>query len=298
MSQINAGRIIASTGIQLPQFNNNNRPSGNAGLMIYNIEEEAVQVWSGTEWFNVGSGGGPDGSSAEKAAGSAVEILAINPGATDGVYWLNHGQGAYQAYCDMTNGGWILVAKIASSTNPTGPWTYNGANWNSSSPVSESACQNLDAGSALNRGYYQFTLQSGFRMVLGLSNISNALTVSRSGATAKNTFTGATIDLNGTFTRNDFMAWYESGTGRPRSDFDTQPNCNRIGINRTDSASSAMRFGITMNNENECNSNDSALGFGCYTNGQSTSGDRNVEAGGFRWNPTVRYPSQGYIFVK
>ena len=59
-----------------------------------------------------------------------------------------------------------------------------------------------------------------------------------------------------------------------------------------------MRFGITMNNENECNSNDSSIGFGCYTNNESTSGDRNCAAGGFRWNATVRYPKNGWIFVK
>jgi hypothetical protein len=59
-----------------------------------------------------------------------------------------------------------------------------------------------------------------------------------------------------------------------------------------------MRFGITMNNENECNSNDSSIGFGIYTNNQNTSGDRNAAAGGFRWNGTVRYPRSGFIFVK
>ena len=53
-----------------------------------------------------------------------------------------------------------------------------------------------------------------------------------------------------------------------------------------------------MHNENECNSNDSAIGFGCYTNNNSSSGTRNCAAGGFRWNGTVRYPYNGWIWVK
>jgi hypothetical protein len=52
-----------------------------------------------------------------------------------------------------------------------------------------------------------------------------------------------------------------------------------------------------MNNENECNSNDSSIGFGTFTNNQPT-GPRAIPAGGHRWNPDAQYPAVGYIFVQ
>lgn len=55
MSQLNVGRVIASTGIKLPTFSNSTRPAGEAGLLIYNTEEEVVQVWTGSGWANVGN---------------------------------------------------------------------------------------------------------------------------------------------------------------------------------------------------------------------------------------------------
>lgn len=55
MSQLNVGRVIASTGLKLPTFTNSNRPAGEPGLLIYNTQEQVVQVWTGTAWANVGN---------------------------------------------------------------------------------------------------------------------------------------------------------------------------------------------------------------------------------------------------
>ena len=191
----------------------------------------------------------------------------------------------------MTNGGYILCGKIPQSPNDTSnPWSYNGSRWSASSPVSESLCQNTSSGDSLNRAYYEYQLTTGFRMAM--NSVTNVLTVSRSGVTAKDAFTGS--QFNTSLSRNDFLGWIPESS----SQWNNQPHCNRNGFNRTDSSNARMRFGHTMNNENECNSNDSAIGFGCYTNNQNSSGDRNCAAGGFRWNGTVRYPYNGWIFVK
>jgi hypothetical protein len=125
-----------------------------------------------------------------------------------------------------------------------------------------------------------------------MSSVTNVLTVARGGVTPRDAFTGS--QYNTSLSRNDFLNWIPESS----SQWNNQPHCNRNGFNRTDSNAAAMRFGHTMNNENECNSNDSAIGFGCYTNNQSSSGSRNCAAGGFRWNGTVRYPYNGWIFVK
>ena len=191
----------------------------------------------------------------------------------------------------MSNGGYILCAKIPQSPNNTSnPWSYSGSRWSSSSPVNESQCQNTGSGDALNRAYYEYQTQTGFRFCM--SSVTNVLTVARGGVTPKDAFTGS--QYNTSLSRNDFLNWIPESS----SQWNNQPYCNRNGFNRTDSSRTGMRFGHTMNNENECNSNDSAIGFGCYTNNQNTSGDRNCAAGGFRWNGTVRYPYNGWIFVK
>ena len=271
----------------------NNYPSlgtGDAGSLIYDTSTKKLVLWTGSEWEEVKTKG-TLGTDAGNPAASGIAILANDPSAQNGIYWLNHGSGAYQTYVDMANGGYILCGKIPSSPADTGnSWSYNGSRWSASSPVNESQCQNTGSGDALNRTYYEYTTQTGFRM--SMSSITNVLTVARGGVTAKDAFTGS--QYNTSFSRSDFLNWVPESN----SQWDNQPHCNRNGFNRTDSSSCAMRFGHTMNNENECNSNDSAVGFGCYTNNNSSSGDRNCAAGGFRWNGTTRYPYNGWIWVK
>lgn len=55
MSQLNVGKVISSGGLKLPSFTNSNRPAGEIGLLIYNTEAEVVQLWSGSEWVDVGN---------------------------------------------------------------------------------------------------------------------------------------------------------------------------------------------------------------------------------------------------
>jgi len=280
--------------VQLPQGTTAQRPSSpNPGYIRWNTTESQVEVWDGHIWFAVGAALG----SQSNPASSAWQILNVDANTPDGVYWFDHGtgSGAYQAYADMTNGGYILVGKISDTpADTTNPWSYNGARWSQTTTTNESDCTNTTAGDALNRAYYEYTLAEGFRFSMGTA--TNQISVERTNVTAKDAFTGTQYNVS-TLGRSNFLTWI-ANAGTPASNWDNQPNCNRIGFNRTDSSNSAMRFGITMNNENECNSNDSAIGFGCYTNNQSSSGDRNCAAGGFRWSSTVRYPYDGWIWVK
>tara|TARA_A100001035_G_scaffold272549_1_gene262008 strand:- start:235 stop:1122 length:888 start_codon:yes stop_codon:yes gene_type:complete len=295
MGTINAGTFSSGTGVKIADHNGSgNYPSGlgagDKGFLIYDSSINKLLVWTGAEWEEIKTKG-QLGLDAGNAAASATAILANDPTAGNGIYWLNHGGGAYQAYCDMSNGGYILCAKIPQSPNDTSnPWSYNGSRWNASTPVNESLCQNTSSGDSLNRAYYEYSATVGFRFAM--SSVTNVLAVARSGVTPKDAFTGS--QYNTSLSRNDFLNWIPESS----SQWNNQPHCNRNGFNRTDSSSAAMRFGHTMNNENECNSNDSAVGFGCYTNNQSSSGSRNCAAGGFRWNGTVRYPYNGWIFVK
>lgn len=237
----------------------------------------------------------PNGSDANNAAPSAAFIKNQYPASTNGVYWIDHGSGAYQNYCYMDAGGHLLVGKIASSTSSSSPWMYGGANWSATSPSNETNCQTLTSNDGVTRGYYGYNIQSNLRLCLG--STTNAITLSFSNTNCRSIFTGSTINLNSVLNRATMLNWFQTGTGTSFTVFDNQPFCNRIGINRSDSASQAMRFGITMNNENDCSSNDSSVGFGTYTNG-NTTGPRAIPAGGHRWSPDAQYPAVGYIFAQ
>lgn len=56
MSQLNVGKVLASTGITLPSYTSSNRPAGaDVGMAIYNTTTKTIQIWSGSSWSNVGS---------------------------------------------------------------------------------------------------------------------------------------------------------------------------------------------------------------------------------------------------
>ena len=61
-----------------------------------------------------------DGTTQARAATSAQAILAVNPSATDGVYWIKPAGSstAYQTYCIMSleGGGWTQMMKLSSTT--------------------------------------------------------------------------------------------------------------------------------------------------------------------------------------
>ena len=132
MSQINAGKFIASTGVEFPSYTDNNKPTNlGTGATIYNSDTEKLETWNGSEWMVIGGGSEPDGSSQEKAATSAAAILQVNPNAPDGVYWINLPTvGAKQIYCALNSnhlggGGWMLAWKCTRGST----FGYNSNYW-------------------------------------------------------------------------------------------------------------------------------------------------------------------------
>jgi len=131
MSDLSAGKISATTGFKLPIFNNSNRPTGEQGLMIFNSDTQAMEIYNGTSWsaFNFAQ----DGSTPARAATSAASILALNPNAQDGLYYIDFGGsvGPQLTYCDMTNygGGWMLAMRIDSTLGTGTVRHYADPNW-------------------------------------------------------------------------------------------------------------------------------------------------------------------------
>lgn len=237
-----------------------------------------------------------DGSSSSRAAPSAAIINDLTGTTTDGAYWIDLGNGPFQTYCIMSGGaGYMLAGKI-SSTFEWGNWDYNGAYW--SGTTTQGSCADLSDSDAVCELYWNHTLTTGFRMAL--ASASNYISVSSTGSTPLNVFTGPEVNLESSLSRSNFMSWINTA-GVSSTYWDNQPNSNRIRINLYNNSSIpnvAMRFGIAMNNETDDASDDSAVGFGVYTNNNSASGIRNTKAGGHSWNPDRRWPLQGFIFVK
>lgn len=235
-----------------------------------------------------------DGLTSTTAGPSAEYIKNLTGTTTDGTYWINIGTGPFQVYCLMSAGGYMLTAKIPSLNAAQTQWAYEGGNWFRTSTLTEENCANISAGEGLNRLYYGYRTTTGFSMGLGAA--SNRITFTRAGVTPLAAFTGDQFDLNPQLARSNFMTWIATA-GTAATNWDNQPNSNVIGMNRTDVPGAKMRFGITMNNEADNLSNDSAIGFGTMTNNDFT-GVRNVAAGGHRWSTDTRFPYQGYIFIK
>ena len=57
MSQLNVGKIVASTGLQLPSFTSGNRPAGSEGLIIYNTTTKSIEGYFSGGWYPIAGGG-------------------------------------------------------------------------------------------------------------------------------------------------------------------------------------------------------------------------------------------------
>ena len=149
----------------------------------------------------------------------------------------------------------------------------------------------------MNRGYYEYTLSTGFRIAAHYNpptNITNYLSETKSGQNAKHYFNNSNSTQN---SRANFVSWFQNAgndSGFVTNFNNNQPNCNSRGFKNT-SSSHAVRWGIAGNNENDCNTNDSTIGMGGYHyNGQGS----NAAGGQATHAAALSRPVIAYIFVK
>ena len=258
---------------------------------VFSMEQQYYMKQEGGWEFGLGEDSSIPASSAKAIYDSGNR--------TNGVYWLKHGSNsAYQCYCwlDSTSGGgYHLVGKIDNS-NPSA-WYYGGARWTALSPANESNCQDLSNTEGLTRGYYQYSLQTGFRLAMHYnapSVITNYLSEAKTGASARNFFTNSGSTQNN---RNNFVSLFQNAGNDNGfvNNFNTnQSNCNQAGFMQT-SSSHSIRWGIAGNNENDCNTNDSTIGFGGQHYG---GGGANAAGGQASHASSYSRPVIGYIFVQ
>ena len=93
--------------LEVASWNNAGRPnSPQVGYLGYNTEEEAIEIYNGTEWQSAGSAK-LDGSSPDKASTSGLQLVTDNPGLSSGLYWIKSASmpNALQMYVDTSQDG-------------------------------------------------------------------------------------------------------------------------------------------------------------------------------------------------
>ncbi len=282
--------VVGTSFWTIPVGTTAERPaSAPYGATRFNSQTGWLEVYANGAWGNAGVNLGL-GASATSAAASAIAIKNATGTTTDGWYWINLPTvGATRVYCDMnTNGGgWMLAAKVYS--NNTQFNGYDSADWTSTTIFNET--QEPTYGGHIKTNVFVYYAQTAVRMCAG--SVSNNLyeTGWSSYGSLKDIFSSGTNRASQN-SRATWITWNQAG-GINYS-FGSQPNCNAAGANQN--YSYKVRLGVSMNNEGDCSSNDSFLGFGGTGSSPGSYG-----FGSSDWNSGSYLNSGyqiGYIWVK
>ena len=163
-------------------------------------------------------------------------------------------------WCDMTHdgGGWTLMMKVTGD----GTFQYTSPLWENTATFGDLTAS-LGADNVKYDAFNRLPVQEMRGCLQGphLNCFTGDL---------HNPVTLQTVFSSGT---RVFAIDQDTMSEAPR-DFYLQPNCRRFQTNRS-ADYHQIRFGFTANNEADCATNDTAIGFGSgYTNGTDTSRHR------------------------
>jgi hypothetical protein len=241
------------------------------------------------------------GQTSSNPASSATAIIQANPAAKDGLYWITMSSVARRTFCMFdTNGlGWILAARMQ---NGDVTWEFGNSKWTDTTVLNDTSLA-TDEVNIKTHAFNDFGI-TAFRMcgsVVGTNYSSNPLDFPNGGSFGGSTLRGLFNAGNNTYNneismgRAPWLDWVSQCTyARPES-WDAQPNCNEDRINSVwgGQFAASARIGISMNNEGDCNTNDSCIGFGLVRTGVTGFG-----AGGIAWPQNDRYTCYGWLWVR
>jgi hypothetical protein len=215
-----------------------------------------------------------DGSTAERAAPSALYIKNMTGTNTNGVYWINLPTvGATQVYCIMDTvvdgGGWMMALKATRGTT----FPYDSSHWTTVTTLNPSDTTRNDADAKFHTMNYfpskdilalwpdiPHNYNSGTGGSLSLSGYNNWCWMRNNyNAGAKQTL------INYFSTASNVSFGTPKGVERGTA-FSSQAGNAFYGVNFTTFANMKVRWGLAWNNENDWFSNDVTGGIGLYTN--------------------------------
>lgn len=215
-----------------------------------------------------------DGSTAERAAPSALYIKNMTGTSTNGVYWINLPTvGPTQIYCIMDStvdgGGWMMAMKATRGTT----FPYDSSHWTTVTTLNPSDNTRNDADAKFHTMNYfpskdllalwpdiPYNYGSGTGGSLSLSGYNNWCWM-------KNNYnSGSKQTLISYFsTASNVSFGTPKGVERGTA-FSSQGGNSFYGVNFTAFANMKVRWGFAWNNESEWYSNDVIGGIGQYAN--------------------------------
>lgn len=261
-----SGSVECTNRLTIPLWTNSTRPTTNLvnGLMGYNTQNASIDVYSNGTWIQ--STKILDGTTSDRAATSAAAILAVNPTATDGVYWINLPTvGPRQIYCIMNSsyngGGWMMAMKATRGT------TFNyGANYWTTTNILNEAQTNVNDGDAKFESFNRFQSKDLMAVWPDLSANSGCFSVSRGHIWLQNNFynSGQRIELPTFFNNVDRYFLQDANNFCGIGQFSRQTDVRFYGFNyRNNPGNQRTRWGFGWN-EN---------GGGVFPNGNMDSDD-------------------------
>ncbi|XP_062511168.1 collagen alpha-1(XI) chain-like [Corticium candelabrum] len=264
--------------------------SSTEGLVKYNQQLKRFAYCDGTQWSNLGSLPAYGRSSLLPAA-SCKEIALNKAFSTNGQYWIKPSSvhPPYQVFCDV-NEGWTMIMKIDGNKEN---FNYNSELW-SNKKTFQSNNLALDDKEAKLASYWTLPFNE-LRLGMKVAGTIRWITYSYNASSLYS------LIADGQYRRTSIgeTKWRSL---LPRSSL--QRNCNREGFNTRSFDSYRMyrrtraRLGILGNQENECRSPDSVVGFGTA---HSTSGKNSAGNEALCCSPDNGYMSTkaiGYIMAR
>ena len=196
---------------------------------------------------------GMPGSSCDDILSTRTDTLS------DGIYYLAiEGGEPFGAYCDMTtdSGGWTLLMKTSGDTS----YDYDDVIWENSETDNASSINTDTSENAKLQTYLELPISE---MRGCFPSEEHCIYVEYgTSRTALAIFTGGAQQQGSAFDEQ-----------MPDSGWSYQPHCKWYGVN-SPYCYRRTRFGFTSNQENNCSSNDTAIGFGLAPYCHSGGGER------------------------
>ncbi len=261
------------------------------GLTYYNTTANSLVICNGSGYVAFAKVGPPGSVNNPGASCKAIVDAGSN---ADGVYWLkpDASPAAFQAYCDMKNGGWTLVMK----TSTTSPWGYSDKVWTDNDNAAGQIPLPTDNSDEISRAFYKLAATQTKACIKryddgswACENFVHAATVPRDLANS-----GPLASSQGV--NNLLTATWKSITAGGVWGAYTW---HRFGWNTGTSTHGGARLGFSADNDSS-DSQDSCIGFGLFA---AAGNSISAGAGYFQypWSPApspIKAVLEGQIWVR